>query len=214
MGKNKNITRPVVIVLEGLDYLYTILKQIQGNTEFNVDLWDFTESLSVYENFEQLLSHGKFVRQEVRALGIIRDAETSRESQEASLKALLEQFKLPIPRSQMTVAAGGVGVPKTGYLIMPHDSESGCLENALLASTRQPALLACAEAYLSCVSQGGQAKDNPNWRAKVKVHAMIAANLKDPAASLSCSTLPGFDLWNLEHEALHVMLRFIKMMQG
>ena len=102
--RNKTISRPVVIAVEGLDYLNTILNQIKKEQSINVDLWDFKEELSIEDNFDTLLKESSFVQTNVRALGIIVDAEESRDNEEKRIQGLLRAKNLPVPNRQLEIA--------------------------------------------------------------------------------------------------------------
>jgi hypothetical protein len=213
MGKNKQIRAPVVIAVEGGDYAYSLINRIDRDPDFqDVQIWDFSEALSPRDNFEGLLRQRAFVKGDVRALGIITDAEESRSARQQSLQSLLANLGLAVPPAQLTVAAGS---PHTGFLIMPHDEESGCLEHACLKACSLPAQhLACAEAYVECVtSQSGQ-PSHANKQAKFKVHAIIASDHRNPAMTLGQSFLPGVTIWDFGHPSLSVMIDFIRMMRS
>jgi len=62
----------------------------------------------------------------------------------------------------------------------------------------------CVEKYADCVDQ---AERNDNWRAKVKVHALIAAS-PNPAQTLGQSGKS--NLWDFSKPPLSVALDFIR----
>lgn len=98
--------------------------------------------------------------------------------------------------------------PSVGFLIMPHDGDSGCLEHAMLRAGRSGPRLECAEKYLQCVGESGR---NENWKAKLKVHTLIAAG-KNPAWTLGESVKAG--LWDFTHPSLRVMTDFMRLLGG
>ena len=101
-------------------------------------------------------------------------------------------------------------VPHVGYLLIPHDKPSGCLEDACLeASTLAQEHVSCADKFLECILQHIPPL-NPNWRAKVRLHALIAGSGKNPAMTLGQSAKAG--LWDFTHESLKIMLDFLQMM--
>jgi hypothetical protein len=211
MSKNKNIERPVVVAVEGLDYFHLLLNQIKNRPEFSdVQLWDFREDLSLDQNLKTLTTERYFVQGRVRSLGIIRDIEDSLSIQEQSLRGLFGRFRLPVPATNQKVTKGR---PNTGYLLVPHDKQSGCLENACIEACALPApRIACADAYLACIEQCLGTPLSSNKRAKVKVHALIASH-NSPAMTLGQSAIPGVGLWDFTHPSLAVMLEFIDEMQ-
>jgi hypothetical protein len=209
-AKNKSIHCPVVIAVEGLDYFHLLLSQLDGRPEFGaVQLVDCFESTSdLRDSLEVLLKSSAFQRKEVRSLGVIRDAEHDGKATEESLRSSLQAVGMAVPPAPMVVARA---VPHVGYLIIPHDKPSGCLEDACLeASTLAPEHVACTRSFLECVSQHIP-QFNPNWQAKVKVHALIAGSGKNPAMTLGQSGKAG--LWDFTRESLKVMLDFIRMLR-
>jgi len=209
-AKNKSIFKPVVIAVEGLDYLHLLLSQLDGRPEFDeVQLVDcFEADADLKGNLEILLKSSAFQRKQVRALGVIRDAEHDHRAVGNSLHSSLNAVGVPVPSSPMAIERGR---PHVGYLLVPHNRPSGCLEDACLdASVLPREHVACTQRFLECISQHIP-HDNPNWRAKVKVHALIAGSGKNPAMTLGQSAKAG--LWDFTHESLHVMLDFIRIIR-
>jgi hypothetical protein len=122
-SRNKPLSpeRPIVIVVEGLDYLYFLLGQIRDREEFReVMLWDYAEGMTLRDALGLLCDQNHF--RDMRAVGVITDAEESRSAAEQRVKSALESNDLPTPPQQLTAAAGQ---PFTGFLVMPHDQLSG-----------------------------------------------------------------------------------------
>jgi hypothetical protein len=196
----KPIKRPVALIVEGNDYFRTLLSQIDGPQEFDqVQLWNYSE----HGNLERFIALLKTLRcfDTVRAIGVIRDCEESREIASNSVRRSFTNNQLQPPDSP------GVrrdGTRALGYLLMPHDQDSGCLENALLSAATPELRIQCADEFLTCVNDPER---NDNWRAKVRVHSLIAA-ADNPAWTIGESARAG--LWNFSHESLHIMLKFIR----
>jgi hypothetical protein len=98
------------------------------------------------------------------------------------------------------------GPPKTGYLILPHNSTSGCLENACLDACSQAIELACADAFIKCV---GANQNNSNLIAKMKTRTIIAACY--PGKTLGQSALTG--IWDKNAPPLKIIEDFISLLQ-
>ena len=195
------ISKPIAIAVEGADYFYSLLAQIDGPPEFaEVQLWDFSEVGSA-DRFLQLLKSLAGFCTKVRAIGLIRDAEESAESSRNELRLAFERNGLAAPFEAGEIAAGP---PATGFLVMPVGKKSGCIEHAFLDSASCAATLECAKAFLKCIDRGGR---NDNWRAKVQVHAIIAASDR-PSATLGQSVRQ--NLWDLSHPSLAIMLDFVR----
>ncbi|MFH1923178.1 MAG: DUF3226 domain-containing protein [Planctomycetota bacterium] len=204
-SRKRSIEKPVAVAVEGLDCFYTLLNQIKDDPDLqDVQLWDFMD-----------LGRGKFSRwlsifktlegfeDRVGAIGVIRDAEGNAAGMADSIKSAFEDNGFPVPTESMSVIAGR---PALGFLLMPHGEDSGCLEHAVLQAASPDLPMQCVEQYLDCVENGSR-NPNPNWRAKMKVHALIATG-ENPAWTLSESVRAG--LWDMEHAALRVMMDFIR----
>ncbi|MCR4414298.1 MAG: hypothetical protein NUV77_17915 [Thermoguttaceae bacterium] len=199
------IVRPVAVAVEGRDYLYTLLRQIKEDPDLqDVQLWDFKASGSGnlgrwLELFATL--HG--YRETIRAIGVIQDAEDDAQNAFRSAVQALTYVGLAAPARPMEITTSR---PATGILLIPHNRPSGCLEHAVIEA-RQPQLpLRCAEQYLDCV---GASTRNENWKAKVKVHSLIAAS-DNPAWTLSESMAGG--MWDFTHPSLRVMKDFVRLL--
>lgn len=200
--RKSEIKKPVAIVVEGADYLYLLLSQIDGPPEFDeVQLWNYSDVGNVKRWLELFKALPDFAT--VTAIGVIRDAEENRELlTRATQKAFLKTgFKVPSESLEVTD-----GTPRTGMLIMPNGEPSGCLEHAVLSAVKPEAPVECAEQFQKCVDDGSR---NDNWRAKVKVHALIAASRK-PSQTLGQSAKSG--LWDFDAPSLRIMLDFIRSM--
>jgi len=194
------IQRPVAVIVEGNDYFRLLLSQVDGPQEFEqVQLWNFSE----HGNLERFIALFKTLRgyDTVRAIGVIRDCEESRETASNGVRRSLANNQLQLPELP------GIkhdGTRALGYLLMPHDQQSGCLENALLSAATPAQRLDCARDFLACVNDPER---NDSWRAKVQVHSLIAA-ARNPAWTIKESAEAG--LWDFSHASLQVMLTFIR----
>ncbi len=201
--EKSRIAKPVAVAVEGLDYLYTLLSQIKEDRDFqDVQLWDFQGSGSGnLGRWLELFTTLDGYREKIRAIGVIRDAEADAKSAFRSTAQALTDVGLAAPARPIEITTSR---PATGILVMPDNRSSGCLEHAMI-DARQPDLpLDCAEQYLDCI---GADDKNENWKAKFKVHALIAAS-KHPAWTLSESVAGG--MWDFRHRSLQVMTEFMR----
>jgi hypothetical protein len=204
-SRKRSIEQPVAIAVEGLDYFYTLLSQIKDAPDLqDVQLWDFMELgkgklsrwLSLFKTMEGF-------EDRIRAIGVIRDAEDDAAGMAESIKSALGNNGFSIPDEPMSVTSGR---PAVGFLLIPHGADSGCLEHAILQAASPDLPMQCVEQYLDCVENGSR-NPNSNWRAKLKVHALIAAGT-NPAWTLGQSV--GAGLWDMKHVAVRVMVDFIR----
>jgi hypothetical protein len=201
-GKSEDakIERPVAIAVEGADYYHTLIRIAKTSPGFDrVQLWNFSlvgEPERWLEVFRLLPGYDSVIR----AIGFIRDAEDDATARERELKRAFAKCGLSEPPASQMITAGH---PLTGFLIIPHGKQQGCLEHAVLeAATGNPAYT-CAQGFQECVNQPTR---NENWRAKVRVHAMIAAS-EQPQLTLGQSM--DLALWDKKHPSITVMTEFI-----
>lgn len=201
--ESRSIKKPIAVAVEGKDYVYTLLSQIDGPPEFNdVQLWDFCEG---GQGFQQWLSSFQTLRNfdTIRSLGVIRDAEDSSIKTAGNLQRAFEVCGLKVPEKSKQLAEGN---PHTAFLVIPDGDPIGCLEDAMIKAALSDIPMRCVNEFLACADNP---KRNDNWRAKVRVHSLIAASV-NPAATLGQSSQ--LSLWNFQHASLAVMVDFIRML--
>jgi hypothetical protein len=212
MKANREIDKPVVILVEGLDCLYLLLQSpLKNDPTFlaNTILINYSENGLRLGDFLKTISKLRgFQRDIVKRLGVICDAESSRDATIQSVQTHLAANKFPVPDQPGTLVQGA---PAVSFLIIPHDEPSGCLEHACLKALALPQLLPCAEVFLACVNGDNL---NPNWQAKLKVHSIIAGSGRNPAMTLGQSADPAIGLWRFDHPSLRVMVDFVKQLSN
>jgi len=204
-SRKRSIEKPVAVAVEGLDFFYTLLNQLKDAPDLqDVQLWDFMKiGRGKLSRWLSMFKTQEGFEDRVRAVGVIRDAEGNAAGMADSIKSAFEDNGFPVPDGPMAVTSGR---PAVGFLLTPHGADSGCLEHAVLQAASPDLPMHCVEKYLDCI-ENGSIHPNPNWRAKMKVHALIEAG-ENPASTLSESVSAG--LWDMEHAALRVMLDFIR----
>jgi hypothetical protein len=210
--------KTVAIGVEGKDYLVMLREQIGDNDEYSqVWLYDYKEVGKRHDNATHSLTRWLKVIQkdplfpELRALGVIGDAEQGSAATMLAIKTSLEAAGYSAPDSSATWTNT---TPSTGFLIIPHDSPQGCLEHALLSapSSKSTPLLGCAEQLLRCAepvyTRTYPGRELLNWRAKVQVRAILAA-CENPGLQTGDSSKAGY--WDFGKPSLKAMLEFLKM---
>ena len=162
--EKSRIVKPVAVAVEGLDYLYTLLSQIKDDPDFQeVQLWDFqAPDAGGLERWLELFTTLDGFEDKTRAIGIVRDAEDDAESTARKMIRAIRNAGLMAPAGPMQLTESR---PSVGFLLIPHNSQSGCLEHAILEAGQPHLPVDCAEKYLECI---GATERNENWKAKVK----------------------------------------------
>lgn len=111
--------------------------------------------------------------QGLESLGIVMDADDSAASAGDRVRSALSAASLPVPAAPLQPA--GSENPKTCYLILPPDGETGALEDVCLASVAEDAAMSCVEGYFDCVERTPSGGPRTNWASKARVHAFLSS---------------------------------------
>lgn len=166
--------------------------------------------------------------QNITAVGVICDADvlaeggvTAKSATTAHVQSALRSVGWEVPSAPgRWVQNASVDMPNlkwTGFLVVPPNRDSGCLETMLWESVSDKisSLKPCAESLLMC-AEPLHAKEFPeqakhpnheNWRDKVRVHALLAGS-EEPQTHTTNATLKGY--WNFEAEGLAAVLAFLR----
>ena len=116
----------------------------------------------------------------VRAIGIVRDADSSYGSAFQSVQGALQHANLPVPNAPLENAHGALGsgddISVVAY-IMPDNASPGDLEALCLRAVQDSPAMACVEGYIECLKTQGQ---TVRYERKAKLHAFLASNTDDP----------------------------------
>ncbi|RJP32182.1 MAG: hypothetical protein C4547_14265 [Phycisphaerales bacterium] len=88
----------------------------------------------------------------VRAIGLMFDAECSRSRTETKLQRWLQEAELPVPADAIQLAESTLSGNKVGtaYLIDPHGRDSGAIEDYFLPQIRATRQSECIDQLLEC----------------------------------------------------------------
>jgi len=201
----ESITKPNVLIVEGKDdklFLGALIKHlaiesiqvlpIGGKTKFGKNL----KGLKPTPGFD-----------DVKSLGIIRDADTNPKSAFQSVCDALDDVGLPVPDKPLEPAGQE---PSVTVLILPKENASGCLETLCLeAQEREPAMH-CVEEYFECLRKHGVSEpSNPSTLCKAKVHVFLASK-KKAGLRLGESARSKYGYWPWDHNAFDQVRDFLR----
>lgn len=109
----------------------------------------------------------------LESLGIVMDADDSAASAEDRIRGALSAAGLPVPAAPLRSA--GDESPKTCYLILPPNGETGALEDVCLASVAEDPAIDCVEDYFDCVERTPSGGPRAIWASKARVHAFLSS---------------------------------------
>ncbi|MFC1947865.1 DUF3226 domain-containing protein [Chloroflexota bacterium] len=203
VSKLTNITSNKLIVTEGQDdenLLFAVMKhlgldEIQViNCEGNSDLTDKIRTIAATHGF----------RENVRSLGIVRDAELNSEGAFQSVCNALSNSGLGVPDEPLKSCTT---MPRTTVLIWPHKQEAGKLEDICLQSIYEFPEMSCIDDFFECL----KAKDipEPNDISKAKVKAFLASR-QESVPHLGIAASKGY--FPLDNAAFDDVKTFLRML--
>lgn len=143
-------------------------------------------------------------RDEVKSLGIVRDADDDSEGAFDAVCVALEQCGLSAP-SEPLEAFGNY--PSAIVLILPHGESSGALDDVCLASVADDPVMSCVEDYIDCMLDAVDAQ--PNNLSKSKLQAFLSSR-REPGMLLGAAARANY--WNFDHIAFEPLKDFLRMM--
>ena len=129
-------------------------------------------------------------RNQVRAVGITRDADIDAARAFQSILGLLAARGLPLPSGPGQIAAGNAA---RGSLSVARQCRPGMLEDLCLDAAQPDAATPCVDDYFQCVQQ--KAGRQPNNLSKARVHAWLASQV-EPDKRLGEAAKSGYWPWN------------------
>jgi hypothetical protein len=151
----------------------------------------------------------------LRALAIVRDADTDAGTKFNHACSLLGDFRYPVPTLPLQLASGTfpalesgtLGVDgSTGIMILPPGRASGALEDLFLDALIGDPSLPCVDQFLECVASTAAISWPFQYRSKARVNAWLASRT-DPRHRLRDAVSAG--LFPLDHDAFGSIRRFL-----
>ena len=136
----------------------------------------------------------------VRSIGIVRDAEQSADAAFQSVRDTLEHVNLAAPRRPNESTGDN---PSVRVLILPDNAQPGMLETLLCRTLTENSMTPCIDDFLRCAEESGQRVQRPD---KARAHAWLATQPL-PHVSVGVAALKGY--WNLDHQALDAVRGFL-----
>ena len=145
--------------------------------------------------------------QNLRTLGIARDADNDSQNAFASVRDALAA--VPSLRVGLPTRPGvrGTGRPATVVLIVPDNASPGNLESMLNRTKSGDAIEGCIDGYFACLSELAGVKPAGARLDKARAYARIAAS-SNPARSVGHS-VRATGVWDLDHESLNPVKEFL-----
>ena len=157
----------------------------------------FLKNLVVDTNFPNLSS-----------IAVVMDADTNSDAAKDRIRGALETSGLPAPRSALSpMSDGGLTV---SFLVVPHESGSGALEDVVLASVADDPAIECTDSFLECIRATDLPGPNPTHLSKAKVHVFLASRER-PDLRLGEAAERG-GIWRFEAESFDSLKQLLTAM--
>lgn len=197
-----SFTKPYLVLVEGADDQAVVAALVEYESLDDFQIHDMKGKTKWSDKLRAIVSDVEFGRN-VRALGLIRDADASPAGAWRSCKAAIESAGLVTPARPMQFGAGS---PVTGISIVPSYGVSGAIEEVCLASF--PAdRVNCVRSYFECLDKNrhGSARES-----KAYVQAYLASAIP-PRRDLQIAAKSGIlDLSNASFDELRTFLRNLR----
>lgn len=141
----------------------------------------------------------------LRAVGVIRDADTNASAAWDSVHGALTRAGLQAPRTHGDFSDGH---PRVGIFIVPDGRAHGALETLCKEAVSETPGGRCVERYLTCL-EDAHALVSRN-RDKSFVHGWLASR-RDPVARVGEAAQQGE--WNFDHPAFAPLIRFVERLR-
>lgn len=203
MPSEKDINKPKQLIVEGKDDEWLVGALLKRLNITDVQIHDL-EGVSNLRPLLRALVLSPGFQDDVYALGILRDADNSSANQLRSVKDALRAVNLPVPTRSLQVAGGN---PKTLILIVPHEEQTGAIEDVCMASVEADVTYGCVEEYMECVQE--KVDISPNHLAKAKVQTFLAARSRP---GLRLGEAAEADYWDFNHSSFDPLKELLQLL--
>ncbi len=148
--KFTEVTEPVVVLCEGRDE-QVLLQTLAAASHVQVQCVDCGGSQQFATRIKVVMKAPGFAQ--VRALAIVRDAETDSAAAAQSIRACLQNEGLPVPEAELQLASDAT--ISTAYLVVPRGGADGMMEDLILRVMQDQPHWPCQTGYFDCLASKG-----------------------------------------------------------
>jgi len=159
----------------------------------------------IEENLE-LVKSDPFFQDEVKAIGIARDADEDADNAFQEVCGALTSTGLPVPACVLTPTDTEL---KVVVLILPGNGKKGMLEDLCLASVEKDPANECVQKYFECLEAKKVDLPAGSARSKSKVQAFLASR-KDTDMHLGIAARKGY--WSLDADCFKIIKDFFQLL--
>ena len=141
----------------------------------------------------------------VRTLAVVADANCSRVDRERGIRDALSNSDLPMPSAPLEVASNGN--LSVMYLVVPHNRDTGMIEDVCLDSVSTDPAIDCVDGYFDCIRETSLPGPIESRVSKARVHAFLASRER-PELRLGEAADSG--IWPLDADAFSPMRELLR----
>lgn len=231
--------RAIGIALEGVDFFHLMRSRYGADEQADIWLYDWCDlpkkpaddqqTKTVLRRWLDAVKDQSGSKNfNLRLLGIVVDAEDDATLAFQSACTHLGNAGYGVPVEPGAIAKSASGLPDVAVFVIPAGGP-GCLEHGLLDSLTNDRFNECVEHFAECI-ENKWGNDRPRapesqsdediqkwqasmsrWRAKLKVHAQIAASAR-PESTLGESAKA--KLWNFDGPGLAPLVAFVESLRS
>ena len=109
----------------------------------------------------------------VSSLAVVADANSSRNARIQSIQSALSHAGLPTPSAPLEVESDGR--LSVTYLVVPHNRDTGMIEDVCLDSVSDDPAMDCIDSYFECIGDANTPGPRQAWSSKARLHAFLAS---------------------------------------
>lgn len=196
------ITKTKILLVEGWDEYYFIEMLLKHCNITDIDIRIAGGSSKFKDKFPTLIKTTGFYN--VKAIAILRDAETNMQSTLDSMNNVLSTCGFTPPLVPGTFSAG---TPRVGYYLIPNNSDNGMLEDLLLQSKSSSQVMECINAFTQCIDEKLAPEERPLNRPKAKM-LMYLSTCRENVYGIGLAAQKHY--WDFDSEKLQQLKEFVK----
>ncbi len=165
------IIKSKILLVEGKDEVYVF-----GELLSDLNLYDGIQLIDMggkdqFEDRIQELVNTRSGFENIKSIGIVRDADNHPKATFDSICSVLKKVKLPKPKAPLQPAEGP---PKVAIMIIPDEHSKGMLENVCLDSVSDDPAMVCVDEFFDCLKANHPVLSE-NVIPKARVRAFLAS---------------------------------------
>ena len=95
------------------------------------------------------------------------------------------------------------------YLVVPHDRESGVIEDVCLDSVSEDPAMVCIDRYFECIEESDTPGPRQVWMSKARTHAFLASRERP---NLRIGEAADRGIWQFEHAAFNPLKDLLRLL--